>query len=750
MKKRKIPIIILSLIMLLESINPVTAMAMETTISQDEQEETYDKPRLEKVYDENNVKKKSQSGAEVIDIDIPSVNEELSNGKLSEEVPKGFASPYSKASNLPSSYNTLKVKKAPKVANQGKKNTCWAFAATNAMSIYMLNSSKFKYNSLNLSETQLAYYEFNRQNDSLKLTGEDKNTHMGVKNTANYGKNDFFSGGNSFMNSLFLSTWAGIYKESTDPKAYSKIKNYKDSSFKKLKKRNSYKTSIAHLENSDWMSASDTQEIKKAIMKNGAVSVTVDADINYLNPKNNAFYKDNTNNLNSLHEVTLVGWDDNYSNSNFKKQPSKNGAWIALNSWGKNTYFADSKGCFRISYCDKTLSNVATYELGKKNNYDYNYQYDGDFSLDMGFYANKKLKAANEFVVKGNVLESIEAIGIATASVNTTVKVEVYKNIEKASNPKSGKLVSKATTKKTIKHMGFHTIKLKKPVIAKKGSRFAIVVTLTKSGYKNNTVGILAGSSSNRNGSWYKTNNETGYNQSFILGNRVYDLKKSSQTSDLSVRIKAFTKKIKEKKHEFKYVVVKKADTRHNGKIKKVCSLCGKTSYITINKIKSVKLSAKSFVYSGKAIKPGVTVKDSKGKIIKSKYYKVRYANNRSAGKAKVTIKFRGRYKGSVSKTFKIRPKKTGIKALKSLTRGFKISLVRNTSASGYEIFYSTDRHFNKNKKRLVIKNNLQTTKIVRKLRKNRIYYVRVRAYKNVGKKKYYSYWSKTMKVKTK
>jgi len=50
-----------------------------------------------------------------------------------------------------------------------------------------------------------------------------------------------------------------------------------------------------------------------------------------------------------------------------------------------------------------------------------------------------------------------------------------------------------------------------------------------------------------------------------------------------------------------------------------------------------------------------VTVKDSNGKIISSKYYKVTYPKARKkAGTYTVKIKFSGRYKGTVSKKYRI------------------------------------------------------------------------------------------------
>ena len=107
--------------------------------------------------------------------------------------------------------------------------------------------------------------------------------------------------------------------------------------------------------------------------------------------------------------------------------------------------------------------------------------------------------------------------------------------------------------------------------------------------------------------------------------------------------------------HVYSGKVVKTATTRSDGKVLHTCRKCGQKKYIVVKKIKSVTLSQTRYKYDGKTKTPKVTVKDSDGKIISSKYYKVTYPKARKkAGTYTVKIKFSGRYKGTVSKKYKI------------------------------------------------------------------------------------------------
>ncbi|MCM1286418.1 MAG: leucine-rich repeat protein [Acetobacter sp.] len=209
--------------------------------------------------------------------------------------------------------------------------------------------------------------------------------------------------------------------------------------------------------------------------------------------------------------------------------------------------------------------------------------------------------------------------------------------------------------------------------------------------------------------------------------------------------------------HSYKDKVVTKATTSKNGKLTLTCSVCGavKTN-TTIYSAKTITLSATSYTYDGKAKKPSVTVKDSKGNKISSSNYTVTYASGRkNVGKYTVKITFKGNYSGTVTKTFTIKPKATSISKLTADKKKFTVKWKKQaTQTTGYEIQYATDSKFTKNKKTVTVSKNSTTSKTISKLKAKKKYYVRIRTYKTVkvnGKNtKIYSSWSKAKTVTTK
>ena len=155
--------------------------------------------------------------------------------------------------------------------------------------------------------------------------------------------------------------------------------------------------------------------------------------------------------------------------------------------------------------------------------------------------------------------------------------------------------------------------------------------------------------------------------------------------------------------------------------------------------------------HNKKAQKPAVTIKDSKGKRIASKYYTVTYKNNKKVGKAAVTIQFRGNYEGTVTKTFQIVPKPTNITKVAAKAKGFQVAWKKQPeSTTGYQIQYSMNKKFTKKATKVkTVKKSSATKLSVKKLKAKKKYYVRIRTYKTAKGKNYYSNWSKTKTVKT-
>ena len=205
-----------------------------------------------------------------------------------------------------------------------------------------------------------------------------------------------------------------------------------------------------------------------------------------------------------------------------------------------------------------------------------------------------------------------------------------------------------------------------------------------------------------------------------------------------------------------------KATTSKDGKrtATYACSRTGcKATYTktlqTYYKVNTIKLNKTAYTYNGKVQKPSVTVKDSKGKALKSTDYKIDYPKGmKNVGKYTVKVTLKGNYSGSKSMTYNINPKGTSVSKVSAAKKGFKVIWKKQTTqTTGYQVQYSTSSKF-KSAKTVTISKNKTTSKSVSKLSAKKKYYVRVRTYKTVkigGKSvKLYSGWSKAKSVTTK
>ena len=208
--------------------------------------------------------------------------------------------------------------------------------------------------------------------------------------------------------------------------------------------------------------------------------------------------------------------------------------------------------------------------------------------------------------------------------------------------------------------------------------------------------------------------------------------------------------------HTTKQTVTKATPTA-NGKIVNYCSVCKKTlSTTVIPKASSKKLKATSLTYNGKVRTPKVIVKDRTGKtLVKNTDYTVSYAKGRKyVGKYAVKITFKGKYSGTKTLYFTIKPKATSISSLKAGSKKFTVKWKKQaTQTTGYQVQYSASSKFSK-AKTVTVGKNTTVSKKISKLSGKKKYYVRVRTYKTVkinGKSiRIYSGWSKAKAVTTK
>ena len=229
---------------------------------------------------------------------------------------------------------------------------------------------------------------------------------------------------------------------------------------------------------------------------------------------------------------------------------------------------------------------------------------------------------------------------------------------------------------------------------------------------------------------WADLDTELGEAVDALKDKVIYSGTVKECTSHLTAAMEAVTKKNYE-------TITTPASTSKDGSIVVKCSNCGDVkSTTTIAKIKSIALNKTSFTENGKVQKATVVAKDSANKTIAASNYTVSYSNSNSKkpGTYTATVKFNGKnYTGTKKLTYKINakaPAKTTVKLSKAKKTSLKASWSKVANATSYEVQYGTSKSF-KGAKTVKVSSK-SSSKVLTKLKKNKKYYVRVRAVRTV------------------
>lgn len=202
---------------------------------------------------------------------------------------------------LPSKYSMVDRGYLPAVRNQGSEGSCWAHAGMAMAESSMIKQGYASASSVDYSEKHLAWFAVGAtapQGDSL------------YGDFPGLGAPTAYSAGGNMVDIMFtMMSWIGAEEESNVP--YADFNSGVDESYRYH--------SYAHLQNVNLYDEKDINSIKEAIMRDGAVQISYYASSNYLTKNSGeytAYYC--PNGYTSNHSITVVGWDDNFSKSNFR------------------------------------------------------------------------------------------------------------------------------------------------------------------------------------------------------------------------------------------------------------------------------------------------------------------------------------------------------------------------------------------------------------------------------------------------
>lgn len=465
------------------------------------------------------------------------------------------------------------------IKDQKSTNSCWAFATVSALETNLAIANLKK--GTNLSKV----YDFSERHIEYFTSKTFSN---GEINVHGYNR-EVGDGGSQYIAQSYLTNGSGAilevempFENNEDKIDISKIQNKTVSS-------EVYDTVEfpSYRNENDENKVQIMNRIKQHIQNYGSVYATLHGSSANMNSKcyNNdtgAKYCNNEYIHSFDHAVSIIGWDDNYSTSNFTEgnQPKSNGAWIVRNSWGelseewkvselKDTIFTkyeaqcknngwnsaeeipDSylkelgytvendtayikygdNGIIYVSYEDVNISkNMFGIEKATDTvNYDYIYQYDEFYPVGgVSSLKSNTVMLCNIFNKKTSGTEYLTQVSLY-APETYTCKVYVNPNGTSKSKDNLQLVTLKAGESETF-NAGYHTIEFAEPIEIKSAS-FAVVIEVQ--GTNENTVAISLENKNASNKLWdnVKVEEEKCF---LLIGNNLDDSSKWRDLGKLS------------------------------------------------------------------------------------------------------------------------------------------------------------------------------------------------------------------------
>ena len=342
---------------------------------------------------------------------------------------------------LPAKYDSHDWGWTSSVKAQGWMGSCWTFGITGSMESALLKAAGITTD----------FSENNMQNTMIRYSI--------------YGSPRIYEGGSNTYAVSYLLSWLGAFAQDAD-------------TYDEMGKISPLITTNQDIHVQDLMFIPNNEvpngtQLKEAIFKYGSVEVCYygqsryDEVSLYYNTETYAQYVNVS--VAPNHDVSIVGWDDNFPKEKFLTPPPGNGAWIVKNSWGSG--WGDN-GYLYVSYYDQSLLPYVPGSIGTsataiifENTVPYNKNYQYDIVWAGSFVpSNGTISYMNVFEALDDDL--IAAVGTYFNRSDVNYKVEIYVNDE-----------LRLTQEGVSPFVGYHTIKLDEYIPIKKGDVFKAVMT---------------------------------------------------------------------------------------------------------------------------------------------------------------------------------------------------------------------------------------------------------------------------------